>query len=252
MVLRHAMFYFNWGIVEEFGTNQPILGLILIPITSIFGSLFLYNRKELKLNQYDLIKMILIGCLPFILNHSEIIRTVLYTVGDSSRRPIFLILTPIAISGLIKQFLPIKTSIIILAIVYLFTNNFILHYTLILLVINVFSIRSIKPINIHLANLLIGIPLFFFFSASRINLLSEVLLTMAALNVLTIISSNLKFVVPKISILYFYFFQAVLFTILSKSTLNQYLSILLIFILSISFGIMLSQVEKKLKRHLGF
>ena len=92
------MFYFKWGIVEEFGTNQPIIGLMLIPITSIFGGLFLYNRKELKLNQYDLIKMILIGCLPFILNHSEIIRTVFYTVADSSRRPIIIIITPIAIT----------------------------------------------------------------------------------------------------------------------------------------------------------
>lgn len=246
MVLRHAMFYYSWGILEEFGTNQPVLGIFLIPVTAIFGSLFLYKRNTLKFQRYDIIKLIFIGLIPILLNFNDFINLVSYTVYDASRRPKFLILLPIVISAFLVYMSFSRKLIPVLVIIYLMSSNFIIHYLLIFIIVNEISTKYNNQTLIFILTTLIAIPGFLYLSPTRINIISEILLTLSILQLLNMIVKVVPTGMIKVSILYFYFSQALLFHLIPNDY-DQIITIPIIFICSIIISISIASVEKKIK-----
>jgi len=246
MVLRHAMFYYSWGILEEFGTNQPILGIFLIPVTAIFGSLFLYKRYTLELNRYELSKLFLIGLIPLVLNYNDLNNLICYTIYDASRRPKFLILLPIVLSAFIKYLSISKKLIPALVFVYVLSDNFIIHYILLFLIVNEISTKKINQNLIFTITLLFAVPSFLYITPARINIIAEMLVALSLLQLLNIVVKLIPTGIIKISILYFYFSQALLFHLIPNN-LEQIITIPVIFISSIIISISIARAEKKIK-----
>lgn len=247
LVLRHAQFYLNWGVVTEFGLRQHWLGILLIPVTGIFGASFHWKRDVIKLDKWNRNKMVIIGLIPFVLSYAEPMSVLTYDIFTESSRPPFLILLPIALS----VFLDSKFLRLVVIVLYLFTANFICHYVLLFLGVKYLSNRGKSKHLLFFSPLLIFVGLML--SSTRISLLVEILWVYFVLIVLEELYSHIgPLKLPKLSVLYFYFAQAFVFRILALTELGDGLIVMVVFILSSLISILLNIIEKRAKNTFRF
>ena len=233
MVLRHYGFYSSQGIIQEFGLEQPLEQLILLPVTGLFGGLIHFqNYPVVKRYDWVFIKMLLLIVLVVLINNFDIKSIINYSIYTGSRRPRFLILIPIALSILFGR----KSYIfLVLVPLYLYSMSFIIHYWLMFLIIGKISEENSRLFYV-------GMALSFAFALdwNRVNIIAETGLVILYLVGLKKVSGHIKISFPKISVLYFYFVQAVMFTFMPNYNL---FGIVLILVMSYSFGYMFSKIE---------
>ena len=141
MVVRHWQFYFPTELVlREFGFLQPILGMLLIPVTVSFGFLAFWGRNSGALSRNRAIKLFGIFIVPLVLAayHGDIWSVISYGVYDFGRRPSFLILVPIVFSIYASSLSTVPRGLIVGVLgisVFTISNvSFVLYYSLMFVV----------------------------------------------------------------------------------------------------------------------
>ena len=229
LVLRHAFFYVDQGyIVTEMGYNQSFVSLLLIPITASFGILLFYKRISLSNINYTVLLVIILSIIYNYAIGLNINDVLTYTIYDTTRRPVFLILVPIFLSYISIYYL--KKYILLLVIfieliLYTFTHNFIVHYLIIFqfsfIYYNFISTNKFDHLIIIFAFIIYAYIIYF--RIDRIGLVLEFMLAIGFIHMLSKAKlSDVKILakVSSIRILDFYIIQAVLFTAITRSSLE--------------------------------
>ena len=233
LLIRHSQYYIFANVSTEYGFNQPIWGIALIPITAAFGTSFCIGRRTVLFNNSDYYRLAFVSLLPIVLtilygfNLGDIFE---YSVYDTARRPPFLILLPIALAVLIYDSLNKLFSNIDLAIVCLCTflilviDNFIIYYSSMMVaaayIINYLANNSSSKF-FQIAY--IGVILFIYSAqVVRTNGLFELIMVIGFLFSVKNVASILPIPNIKFSILEFYIAQAVIFTFIPSLILGVF------------------------------
>ena len=263
LIIRHSSYYLDGGIITEFGFNQPIRDILLIPITGSFGLLFYWGRlSKIKIQNWQIIRLLLIILTVIIMNRSiigyDIFEIVTYSVTDyDKRRPIFLILIPICLSMIISRFKHLRgiSFIIVLFSFAFLSNNFILYYATLILTA---AMLSEKFLFLHKAKISVVIfasifVCIIYFRIERLNFLLELLYVISFVSLLirvaTITGSHIL-QLPSFSILYFYIVQGTLYTLFVnwRYNLPDVAIIFSVFMLSLIISILATKLEYGVKK----
>ena len=67
LLIRHSQYYIFANVSTEYGFNQPIWGIALIPITAAFGTSFCIGRRTVLFNNSDYYRLAFVSLLPIVL-----------------------------------------------------------------------------------------------------------------------------------------------------------------------------------------
>ena len=98
LLIRHSQYYIFHNVQTEYGYLQPIWGVALIPITTMFGAAFCIGREKLITNKSDYLRVLYVLAIPFLLSYvygNQVYDLFTYSIFDTTRRPPFLILISI-------------------------------------------------------------------------------------------------------------------------------------------------------------
>ncbi|MDA9277879.1 hypothetical protein N9P85_00620 [Amylibacter sp.] len=251
-------------VITEFGFEQPVMDIFLIPVTGSFGLFFLWRRfSPFRLDNYNTLKLGIVVLTVFIINACELQYNVFDVLGFrtdnfSDRRPIFIILIPIYISLVLTRF-RISKNIYFIAtftLVIVYFNFFVLHYIALFLLGGYLS-ESSNKLRKFIPNLLCFVIICLtiqYFEIKRVSLLAELVYVFNFVSMITFFASKIEvasFMPRNFSILYFYIAQAFAFTFLRDTDLNIFnvnLTLLVVFIVSSTLAIVLPTTEKILAR----
>jgi hypothetical protein len=227
LLIRHSQYYVFQNITTEYGFNQPLWGIFLVPITASFGVSFCIGRRVLIRDWSKNYKRLLVLlALPFFLatvfgfTINDIID---YSIYDTDRRPPFLILLSIFFCIFIydsinKRFENVDTYVILFGILIISTlDNFIIYYTA-LMISSAYVFNKIETKGQEAAFLLAYLSITIstqILGVTRLSGVGELLTVVGLLVAVSRLSQYRLYPILKFSMLEFYILQAVLFSLIS-------------------------------------
>lgn len=241
LLVRHAQYYSFQNVTTEYGYNQSVWGIALIPVTAAFGISFCQNRRIILSNNMSYIRLFMVFTIPIFLNFIYQFKWeyfVTYTIYEVERRPPFLILIPISITVILYDSVNklkgnYDYSMICLGFLTLcITSNFILYYTA-LMVTTAYLISKLQHTKLfnylpllHISCLIIIMQL----ELERIGFLLELSLILGFLAFCEQVASSKFIPILRFSMLEFYISQALFFTVVSgfiKGTISFLIVVIL-------------------------
>jgi len=223
LFIRHYFFYFGDDLATEFGYDQPFLAFMMTPTTGMMcAAVFWKNKATVQLNiaTWFLISFSICAGVLYSYNLQILDKYFIYDIYDHSRRPPLYILFPIA--GFLATREPTRTVCFFIAsFVYLFEQNFILHYFILFYLSSRIYPRFSERLELPaLVIWFFALAIIYFYEIVRVNIFIEFLWVTGSLVIaerLAILTALIGIKIkyrPKILI--FYLIQAVFFTIASR------------------------------------
>ncbi len=249
LIVRHSGYYISSTTIFEFGFKQPLIDIFLIPITAGFGAFFIWKRfKQFKITFKQTIKLLIVISIilifNFIVKKYDILSFFLYKVSDYElRRPSLFIIIPIFLALVVASLKFNYNWVIIYTLVCIswISENFILHYTSVILSVSYLSSSIFEKFSIGIFILIYVLIVIYinFFEIDRINIFLEIIFVFCFLKILFKLSEYLgKFFTINISmsVLIFYLLQAIIFNIFNMIELsnNRILSVIIVYILCLA------------------